>query len=99
MARQRTNFSVLFERVTHFGIGHAPDEKFDKPVVHFIDDDEALGGDATLARIDQSSSGADGCREIEVGVLEHPIGIAAAELEHGLLQTARAIAVRISGAI
>src|SRR3984957_11589202 len=33
MARQRTDFSVLFERITHFGSGHAIDEEVDKPVV------------------------------------------------------------------
>jgi hypothetical protein len=57
-AHQRTDFSVLFKGIAHFGSGHAFDEEFDKPVVHFVDDDKALSGDATLTRIDQSSSAA-----------------------------------------
>ncbi len=52
----------------------------------FVENDEALGGNAALSRIDQTSSGADGCSEIEIGVLEHQVGIATAELEHGLFQ-------------
>ena len=70
MPRLWTDFSVLAEWIAHFGSGHAFDKEFDKPVVYIIDDDEALRGNTTLSRIDQSSSSADGCSEIEIRVVK-----------------------------
>jgi len=42
-----TDFSVLAERIAHFGGSHVFDKEFDKPVVDLVDGDESLRGNAT----------------------------------------------------
>ena len=53
---------------------------------HRLDDHEALGRDAALPAVDEPRGGAGLGRRVEVGVLEHDVGVAAAQLEDALLQ-------------
>ncbi len=65
---------------------------------HAAVDDEALGGDAALSAVDEPAGGAGRRRQLEVGVGEDEVGVAAAELEHRLLeQRARLGADRLPG--
>ena len=64
------------------GLGHLRTSCCSKRSCSCLDDDEALGGDAALPGIDQPRLRA-GCRgEFEIGVDEHEIGVAAAQLQH-----------------
>src|SRR4030095_11036098 len=55
-------------------------------------DDEPLGGDARLAVVDQPRLDAGLDRRVEVGARHHDEWIAAAELEHDLLEMASGLA-------
>ena len=54
--------------------------------LHRLDHDEALGRDAALAAVDEPGRHAALGRELEIGVLQHEVGIAAAQLQHRLLE-------------
>ncbi len=54
-------------------------------VVDGVGDEEALGGDAGLAAVDAARADGGVDRDVEVGGGHHDEGIAAAELQHGLL--------------
>jgi hypothetical protein len=51
-----------------------------------LDHDEALRRDAALSAVEEARGGAGLRRALEVGILEDDVGIAAAQLEHGLLE-------------
>src|SRR5207247_6314905 len=76
------------ERVAHAAGAQLADEALEERVGHGLDDDEALGGDAALAAVDEPGVGRRARRGREVGVGEDDERIAAAQLEHGLLQLA-----------
>ena len=82
----RSDRGRLVERVAHRPGPHPLDEPLLELPQHGLDDDEALGRDAALAAVDEPRGGAGLGRRVEVGVLEHDVGIAAAELEDALLQ-------------
>ena len=74
------------ERVPQATRAHLGDEPLEKAVEHPLDHDEPLGRDAALATVDEPRVGRGSRRHIEVGVLEHDERIAAAQLEHALLE-------------
>ena len=49
-------------------------------------DDEALGGDTTLAAVDHAAGGAGVDGEVEVGIVEDEVGIGAAEFKDGFFE-------------
>ena len=87
-ARLRPDLDIGLERWADLRRPHALDHAALERLAHRLDDDEALGGNAALARVDEPTLRARRDRGDEIGVLEHHVGVAAAELEHRLLDHA-----------
>src|SRR6185437_13831318 len=82
----RPDLARRVERITDLASAHFAREPLEEAVGNALHHDEALRGDATLAAVDQTCLGGGPCRPLHVGIVEHDKGIAAAELEHRLLQ-------------
>jgi hypothetical protein len=61
-------------------------ELVEKAVCQLFDDDKALCGDAALARVVHLAPDRPFDRRVEVGILEHDEGVAAAKLHRRLLK-------------
>ena len=86
LPRKRPDLRIVTQRISHFGGAHLAHKELLELPAHLSDDDKALRGDAALSRIHEPSLGADFRGEIEVGIIEDEVRIAAAKLQHGLLQ-------------
>ena len=82
---ERADVGVVLHGVADLQRLHAGDEARLELVVDRVGDDEALGGDAGLAAVDAARADGGCDRGVEVGGRHDDEGIAAAELEHGLL--------------
>ena len=86
MPGERADFRFRIQWIAHLGRLHLFHKALLEFLAHLVDDDEALCRDTALPRVDQPALGANRRSEIEIGVFQHEIGIASAELEHALLQ-------------
>ena len=82
LARERSHVGRFCHRIAHTHTPHALDDRVGEGVGDRFVDDEALGGDAALAAVDEPAGHArfDGSRQIRV--FEDDVGVASAELEH-----------------
>eukprot|EP00906_Rhabdomonas_costata_P017519 RCo025295 len=80
------HLGLWVQGVAHLDRGHLRREQCEKLVVHSLRDDEPLGSDAALTAVQGATCGAHLRRVVQLGVLEDEVGIAAAQLQHGLLQ-------------
>ena len=85
-ALQRTELRAGDAWVAHLVAAHRIDKCLLEGDAQRLHDDEALARDAALAGVDHARRRANLRRRRDVGVLEHQIGIRAAELEHALLE-------------
>ena len=74
------------EGVAYLPARHGRREGLDEAIRDALDHDESLGGDTALAAVDQPRLGRGLRSPRDVRVLEHDERVAAAELEHRLLQ-------------
>src|SRR2546428_11300580 len=74
------------ERIAYPPGAHFAREPLEEALRDTLDDYEAFRGDATLAAVDETRFHRCGRGPLEISVLEHDERIAAAELEHRLLQ-------------
>jgi len=83
---QRSYLHILFQRSAHGDSLHPLQQASYERFEHGFHNHEALGGDTALAAVEQSAgyAGIDGC--IQVGVFEHQVCVAAAELEDCFFQ-------------
>ena len=65
---------------------HLLHEQLLEALAHRLHHDEALGRDAALPAVDEARGDAGLGRQLEVGVLQHQVGVAAAQLQHRLLE-------------
>src|SRR5206468_4910968 len=84
----RTDLRLGAERIPHPPRSHVGHEQVEEGLGHRVDDDEALGGDAALAVVDEARLGGGARGSPDVGVPEDDERVAPAELEHGLLELA-----------
>jgi hypothetical protein len=91
--RERTDIDIGLERISCALCAHCGDETFDEAIVHARLDDEALRRNAALTRVDEPALDAARNRKVEIRVREDYVWIAAAELEHSLLERAAAAAI------
>src|SRR5439155_721296 len=84
----RTDLRLGAERIAHPPRSHLGHEEVEEGLGHRVDDDEALGGDAALAVVDETRLGGGARGGRDVGVLQDDERVAPAELEHGLLELA-----------
>ena len=79
---QRTDLRGLLHRVAHHQLGH----RLHEAPLEFAGDrffhDEALGGDAALAVVDDARLHGGAHRGVEIRAGHHDEGIAAAQFEH-----------------
>src|SRR5712691_7459332 len=87
-ARLGPDLGVARQRIADAAGTKLLEEPGDELIGHRLDDDEALGRDTALAAVDQPRVGRGAGRRGHVRVGEDDEGIAAAQLEHGLLQRA-----------
>src|ERR1700722_11750228 len=83
---QRAERRSLVHGVSWFKRGQRGLELAEKAVSQLFDDDESLGRDAALARVVHLAPDRPLDRLIEIGILEHDEGVAAAKLHRRLLQ-------------
>src|SRR5207253_4925393 len=85
-ARLRPDLRLARQRIAHATRPELVDELRDELLGDRLDDDESLGGDAALAAVDQARVGRSGGGEVEIRIFQDDERVAAAELEHGLLE-------------
>ena len=78
----------FLERIAHLARPHALHEELLEPRPHRLHHDEALGRDAALSAVYEARGRTGLGRELEVGVFQDEIGVAAPELQHRLLEHA-----------
>ena len=84
-ARLGPDLHARLHRVAHLALAHLLHEQLLEPLPHRLHHDEALGGDAALAAVDEARRDARLARRLEVGVLQDQVRIAAPQLEYRLL--------------
>ncbi|CAO0831782.1 hypothetical protein SMICM17S_09809 [Streptomyces microflavus] len=85
LAGKRSDVGGLLQRVAHGEGAHPGGEVLGERVVHVGVDDEPLGGDAGLAVVLDAGGDGGGRGLLDVGRWQHDVRVAAAELQHGLL--------------
>ncbi len=85
-ALQRPELGLGLARIAHLERPHVAHQGLLERLQHLRQHDEALAGDAALAAVDHPRRGGHHGGVLHVRVVEHQIGVAAAELEHGLLE-------------
>ena len=83
---ERAKDDIFVERVAETPGLHFFGEEFFELSAQLFDDNEAFGGDAALAGVDQARGDATLGGGIEVGVFEHDVGIGPAKFEDGFLE-------------
>src|SRR3989475_1170631 len=96
LADQRTHVGRRVERIAHPKPLHSLRELCDEFVGGGIDDEEAFGGDARLAAVDESSRDRAFRGRVQVRVTRHDERVRSAELEDDFLQILRGLAAHVS---
>ena len=85
-ALHRPELCSFLAWITHLETAHGIRQRLLEGFEHRAQNDEALARDATLAAVHHARR----CRDLgsgrNVGIVEHEVGVGAAELEHGLLE-------------
>ena len=85
LPRHRPHVRRLGQRVAHPDRAHPPHHPFGEVVGDGLVHDHALGRNAALAAVEHAPRHARLHRRLQVGVLEHHVGIAASQLQHARL--------------
>ena len=83
---QRADLRAKIGGRTDLARRHAVDEALFKGRAHLLHHDEALGRDAALSAVDEARPGAHLGGEVEVGIGQNHIRVAAAEFQHALFE-------------